>query len=138
MDFRLRQATPEDAEAVVLMQTLAHEECYRHLLSPEFFQRRRATIPERVERRRAFLATDDPRILAFDAKGQLAGYADAGPGREDDAPEPVELYSIYTLRRMYGTGLGVLPEAGIPARRQAQHPPAGVGGTARVPAGPAG
>ena len=106
MDFELRQATPEDAEAVVLMQTLAHEECYRHLLSPEFFQRRRATIPERVERRRAFLATDDPRILAFDAKGQLAGYADAGPGREDDAPEPVELYSIYTLRRTYGTGLG--------------------------------
>lgn len=65
MDFQLRQATPEDAEAVVLMQTQAHEECYPHLLSAEFFQRRRASIPERVERRRPFLATDQPRIRAL-------------------------------------------------------------------------
>lgn len=106
MDFHLRQATPEDAETVVLMQTQAHEECYPHLLSPEFFRRRRASIPERVERRRAFLAVKDPRILAFDAGNQLVGYADAGPGREEDAPEALELYSIYTLRRTYGTGLG--------------------------------
>jgi len=106
MDFRLRQATPEDAEGVVLMQTRAHEECYPHLLSPAFFEQRRATIPERVARRRAFLDTEYPRILAFDADNQLVGYADAGPGREDDAPEALELYSIYTLRHTYGTGLG--------------------------------
>lgn len=106
MDFLLRQATPEDAEAVVLMQTQAHEECYRHLLSPAFYERRRTTIPERVERRRAFLDTEEPRILAFGPSNQLVGYADAGPGREDDAPEALELYSIYTLRHTYGTGLG--------------------------------
>ena len=106
MDFRLRQARPEDAEAVVLMQTLAHEECYPHLLSADFFERRRASIPERVQRRRAFLDTGEPRILAFDAGNELVGYADAGPGREDDAPEALELYSIYMLRRTYGTGLG--------------------------------
>ncbi|UUL76194.1 GNAT family N-acetyltransferase [Pseudarthrobacter sp. Fe7] len=106
MDFELRQATPDDAGALVLMQTLAHEECYPHLLPPEFFRRRRESIPERVERRRAFLAVDEPRILALDANNQVVGYADAGPGREEDAPEPLELYSIYTLRRTYGTGLG--------------------------------
>lgn len=106
MDFELRQATPEDAEAVVLMQTLAHEECYADLLSPDFFRHRRASIPERVQRRRAFLATEEPRILAYDTNNDLVGYADAGPGREDDAPEALELYSIYTLRRTYGTGLG--------------------------------
>ena len=55
MDFQLRQATPDDAEAVVRMHTLAHEECYRHLLSPEFFRARRASVPERVERRRPHL-----------------------------------------------------------------------------------
>ncbi|MDT0169825.1 hypothetical protein [Pseudarthrobacter sp. BRE9] len=78
MDIQLRQATPEDAEAVVLMQTQAHEECYPHLLSVEFFRRLRPSIRERVERRRAFLA----RILAWDANNHLLGYADAGPGRE--------------------------------------------------------
>lgn len=106
MDFRLRQATPEDAEAVVLMHTLAHEECYPHLLSAEFFRRRRASIRERVERRRASLATGEPRILALDADNELVGFADAGPGRDDDGPETMELYSLYTLRRTYGTGLG--------------------------------
>jgi|SRR3954469_5374103 GNAT superfamily N-acetyltransferase len=106
MDFRLRQAAPEDAEAVVLMQTLAHEECYAHLLSGGFFRHRRASMPERVQRRRAFLDTGEPRILALDADNEVVGYADAGPGREDDAPEARELYSIYTLRRTYGTGLG--------------------------------
>lgn len=106
MDFRLRQATPRDAEAVVLMQTLAHEECYPHLLSADFFRRRRAAIPERVERRRTFLDTAEPRVLALDADDTIVGYADAGPGREDDRPEELELYSIYTLRRTYGTGLG--------------------------------
>ncbi|WP_235010515.1 hypothetical protein [Arthrobacter sp. SLBN-112] len=80
MDYQLRQATPEDAEAVVLMQTQAHEECYPHLLSTEFFRRRRASIPERVERRWPFLATDQPRILALDANNQVVGYADPGPG----------------------------------------------------------
>ena len=106
MDFQRRQATPEDAEAVVLMQTLAHEECYPHLLSPGFFRGRRASIPERVARRRPHLAVADPRIIAVDASNELVGFADAGPGRDDDGPEALELYSIYTLRRTYGTGLG--------------------------------
>ena len=106
MDFQLRQATSDDAEAVVRMHTLAHEECYPHLLSPEFFRARRASIPERVERRRPHLDVPDPRIIALDAGGEVVGLADAGPGRDEDGPEELELYSIYTLRRTHGTGLG--------------------------------
>lgn len=106
MDYQLRQATPEDAEAVVGMHTLAHEECYPHLLSKEFFRARRANIPERVERRRPHLDVPDPRIIALDADGEVVGLADAGPGRDEDGPEELELYSIYTLKRTHGTGLG--------------------------------
>jgi GNAT superfamily N-acetyltransferase len=117
MDFHLRQATADDAGAVVLMQTLAHEECYPHLLSAAFFRHRRASIPERVERRRPFLAVTDPRIIALDSNNEVVGFADAGPGREADAPEALELYSIYTLRRTYGTGLGAaLMQAAIGSR----------------------
>lgn len=106
MDFQLRQAGPDDAEAVVRMHTLAHEECYAHLLSPEFFRARRDSIPERVERRRPHLDVPDPRIIALDADGEVVGLADAGPGRDEDGPVELELYSIYTLARTYGTGLG--------------------------------
>lgn len=106
MDYRIRQATPEDAEALVLMHTLVHEECYGDMLSAEFFRGRRASIPERVERRRPSLAGSDPRMIAVDADGELVGFADAGPGRDEDGPEALELYSLYTLRRTHGSGLG--------------------------------
>jgi ribosomal protein S18 acetylase RimI-like enzyme len=106
MDYVLRQATPGDAEAVVLMHTLAHEECYPHLLSPAFFAARRDAIPERVARRRNHLDVQDPRILALDANNEVVGFADAGPGRDEDGPVPLELYSIYLLARAQGIGLG--------------------------------
>jgi ribosomal protein S18 acetylase RimI-like enzyme len=106
MDYVLRQATPEDAEAVVLMHTLAHEECYPHLLSPAFFAARRKAIPERVDRRRTYLDVADPRIIAVDANNEIVGLADAGPGRDGGGPVPLELYSIYILGRAQGTGLG--------------------------------
>jgi GNAT superfamily N-acetyltransferase len=106
MDYQLRQAGPEDAEAMVRMHTLAHEECYAHLLSPAFFRARRDSIPERVERRRPHLDVPDPRIIALDADGEVVGLADAGPGRDKDGPEELELYSVYTLRRTHGSGLG--------------------------------
>ena len=106
MDYVLRQATPEDAEAVVLMHTLAHEECYPHLLSPAFFAARRKAIQERVDRRRTYLDVADPRIIAVDANNEIVGLADAGPGRDGDGPVPLELYSIYILGRAQGTGLG--------------------------------
>ena len=106
MDYVLRQATPGDAEAVVLMHTLAHEECYSHLLSPAFFAARRQAVPERVARRRNHLDVEDPRILAVDANNEVVGFADAGPGRDEDGPVPLELYSIYLLGRAQGMGLG--------------------------------
>jgi GNAT superfamily N-acetyltransferase len=106
MDYQLRQATPEDAKAVVLMHTLSHEECYPDLLSPAFFAARREAIPERVDRRRTYLDVPHPRIIALDANDEVVGLADAGPGRDGDGPVPLELYSIYILARAQGRGLG--------------------------------
>ncbi|MET3203880.1 MULTISPECIES: GNAT family N-acetyltransferase [unclassified Arthrobacter] len=106
MDFLIRQATPEDAEAVVHMHTLAHEETYGDRLSAEFFRTRRASIPERVQRRRPYLAGSDPRVIAMGTNNEVVGLADSGPGRDEDGPEALELYSLYTLRRTHGSGLG--------------------------------
>jgi GNAT superfamily N-acetyltransferase len=105
MDYQLRQATPEDAGAVVHFHTLAHEQSYGHLLSPAFFRGRRASIRERVEQRRPHLAGADPRIVAVDGNNNIVGLADAGPGRDDNGPANLELYSIFALRHTYGTGL---------------------------------
>jgi GNAT superfamily N-acetyltransferase len=107
MEYRIRQATTDDADAVVRMHTRAHEECYGHLLPSDFFAGRRASIPERVKRRRPHLESTEPRIIALDEDNEIVGFADAGPGRDEDRPQDLELYAIYTLRRTYGTGLGV-------------------------------
>jgi GNAT superfamily N-acetyltransferase len=106
MEYRIRQATADDADAVVRMHTQAHEECYGHLLPADFFAGRRARIPERVKRRRPHLESTEPRIIALDADNEIVGFADAGPGRDEDRPQELELYAIYTLSRSYGTGLG--------------------------------
>lgn len=106
MDFQFRQATPDDAEAVVRMHTQAHQESYAGLLPAEFFAGRRRSMPERTEQRRPYLASPDPRLLAFDADGELVGLADAGPGRQPGWQHRLELYSLYTLQRTHGSGLG--------------------------------
>ena len=91
---------------MVHMHTMAHEECYAYQLSPEFFRARRASIPERIEQRRQFLAAPAPRFIALDESTEVVGLADAGPGLDDDRPEHLEVYAIYILRRTYGSGLG--------------------------------
>ena len=106
MEYRIRQAAPDDADALVRMHTLAHEECYGHVLPAGFFAARRAGIAERVERRRPFLESSEPRLIALDACGDIVGFADAGPGRDADRPRELELFAIYTLNRTYGSGLG--------------------------------
>jgi ribosomal protein S18 acetylase RimI-like enzyme len=106
MEYRIRRATADDADAVVRMHTQAHEECYGHLLPPDFFAGRRASIPERVKKRRPYLAGTEPRIIALDSDDEIVGFADAGPGRDEDRPQELELYAIYTLSRSHGTGLG--------------------------------
>ena len=59
------------------------------------------------EKRRPYLDSAQPRIIALDESNEIIGFADAGAGRDDDLPVELELYSIYTLRRTHGTGLGV-------------------------------
>ena len=106
MPYRIRQATPADAEAIVRMHTAAHEECYAHLLPSTFFAGSRESIRERIEQRGPYLASTDPRLVAHDEAGEVVGLADAGTARDPDLVGIPELYRIYTLSRTYGSGLG--------------------------------
>ncbi|MCB5275538.1 hypothetical protein BJG92_03089 [Arthrobacter sp. SO5] len=114
MRYRISQTTPADAEAVVRMHTAAHEESYGHLLPSTFFASHRDSIAERIDQRRMFLASEDPRLVAHDEAGEVVGLADAGPARDPEMLGIPELYRIYTLSRTHGSGLGTqLLEAAI-------------------------
>jgi len=114
MEYTIRHATADDADALVRMHTAVHEECYGHLLPAAFFAARRASLAERTERRRRHLDSVEPRIIALDNNDGIVGFADAGPARDEGRAGELELYSLYTCHRTYGSGLGAaLLEAAI-------------------------
>lgn len=107
MTIKLRTATVDDAEAVMRLHLRCHEEVYGRHLPPEFFTMRQETLPGRVENLRKGIAAGHVPTLAYD-DGGLAGLAAGGPAQHPDAPVPVELYMIYTLERVHGSGAGQL------------------------------
>jgi GNAT superfamily N-acetyltransferase len=104
--FSLRRATPDDAEAMVRMHLAAWRESYGQLLPEEFFAVREAELPARILRQRDYLLGPAKPQLAFDDGGRLVGMAVSGPRRDPDGPCALELHMLYTLRRVYGTGVG--------------------------------
>jgi hypothetical protein len=55
MDFTLRPAVVDDAEAMTRMHIQSWRESYGHLLPPEFFAKQEATLPDRIYRRNGFV-----------------------------------------------------------------------------------
>ncbi|SEJ47361.1 Ribosomal protein S18 acetylase RimI [Arthrobacter sp. yr096] len=106
MDFTLRPATVDDAEAMALMHVQSWKESYGRLLPPEFFEKQEAALPHRIERYRDFIAAGHTRLLAHDSEGHLVGLGAAGPGQDEDSPCERELFMLYTLERIHGRGVG--------------------------------
>lgn len=106
MEFTLRRATVDDAETMVRMHIKSWRESYAGLLPEDFFAEREGAIAAHIERQRASIAGPVVPLLAHDHDGELVGIAVAGPARDEDAPCRLELYMLYTLRRVYGTGVG--------------------------------
>ncbi|MFJ6537360.1 GNAT family N-acetyltransferase [Paenarthrobacter sp. NPDC091711] len=106
MDFTIRPATVDDAEAMALMHVQSWKESYGRLLPPEFFEKQEAALANRIERYRAFIAAGHTRMLAHDPDGHLVGLGAAGPGQDEDGPCERELFMLYTLERVHGRGVG--------------------------------
>jgi len=106
MDFTLRPATVDDAEAMALMHIQSWRESYGHLLPEEFFEKQQAALPDRIQRYRDYIAAGHTRMLAHDPDGLLVGIGAAGPGRDEDSPCERELFMLYTLERIHGRGVG--------------------------------
>mgnify|MGYP002804701081 CR=1 FL=1 len=105
MTISLRQATAEDAEAVMTLHLRCHEEAYGRHLPDEFFDERRAGLADRIESFRNRNVAGFGTTLAYDGDS-LVGLAAGGSAREEHAPADVELYMIYTLKSAYGSGAG--------------------------------
>jgi GNAT superfamily N-acetyltransferase len=109
MKRMIREATPDDADALGRMHHASWREAYAELLPEGFFS------PEgerdRIERWRRILASPSDSVALRIAvrDDEVVGFASAGPSRPNEtAGAPVrerELWSVYVLASEYGTGL---------------------------------
>jgi ribosomal protein S18 acetylase RimI-like enzyme len=106
---KIRNAGPEDAEALARVRSLSWQSAYDGLLPAELIQA--ATRPDGGERQREFLQADPARhaLLAEDG-GSPVGMAAYGPGRSVESGEGgeagAELYVIYVLPEYWSRNVG--------------------------------
>ena len=103
----VRDAVPDDAEAMALVHVRTWQAAYAHIFPPERLAA--LSAERRTDNWRVWIATPEPRTHRFvteDGDG-VCGIASLGPARDEDEPaETGELYAIYVLPRAWGTGAG--------------------------------
>jgi ribosomal protein S18 acetylase RimI-like enzyme len=107
MPVRIREATPQDAEAISGIHVRAWQAAYRGQLSDEYLDGLR--VEDRLEMHRAALGSPPPeyRMWVADDAGRPVGFAVTGKSQDADAEErTAELYAIYLEPEHMGTGLG--------------------------------
>jgi GNAT superfamily N-acetyltransferase len=104
-DVSIRQAVPADAASLARLHLDVWDDAYTGLMPQGILDDRREEVAERVARWREILAGRRPIWVAEDADG-LVGLASAGPARDNDMDELLELYSLYARASYWGTGVG--------------------------------
>jgi GNAT superfamily N-acetyltransferase len=99
----IRDAGPEDAEALARVRSLSWRSAYDGMLSPALIEV--ATGPDGAERQRTFL-TEEParRALLAEDDGAAVGMAVYGPDRHPGGD--AELYVIYVLPEYWSKKVG--------------------------------
>jgi len=101
----LRRAEPADAEALAHLHLDVWDDAYTGLMPQGILDDRRERVDERVERWRDILTEPRPTWVAEDAEG-LIGFASAGPARDNDVDDLLELYSLYVRASYWDAGVG--------------------------------
>jgi ribosomal protein S18 acetylase RimI-like enzyme len=99
----VRDARPEDAEAIVRVRARGWQAGYAHVFPAEALEWMPADGGSDYWAR--WLANPPPRsaVLVAEAEGSVAGFVSVGPARGEDSGE---LYAIYVDPRHWGAGLG--------------------------------
>ena len=111
----LRPATPADADAVAAVHVASWRSIYAGLLPEGLIGAQ--TLERRRRQWRSLLRAPGQRTWVAELAGEVVGFCNAGPARDDDLPEGVgEVYAIYLLAGVWRRGLGrALWRAGVEA-----------------------
>jgi GNAT superfamily N-acetyltransferase len=101
----LREARPEDAEAMADLNVRAWQAAFAGLVPQALLDGQR-TEP-RVRYWQEHLPSQPPeRTWVVERGGRVVGLAHLGPSRDPNAPEAAELYGMYVEPEAVGTGAG--------------------------------
>ncbi len=101
----IRRATPDDASALAHLHLDVWDDAYTGLMDQSVLDARRANVGHRIQGWREILAEHDRTLLAVGPDG-LVGFAEAGPGRDNDLAVDLELMALYVRAAWWGTGIG--------------------------------
>lgn len=107
MPVRIREATPQDAEAIAGIHVRAWQTAYRGQLSDDYLDQLR--VDERLDMHRAALEAPpaEYRMWVAEDSGHPVGFAVTGKSQDADAEDrTAELYAIYLEPEQLGTGVG--------------------------------
>jgi ribosomal protein S18 acetylase RimI-like enzyme len=99
----IRQATPEDAEAIARVHIRTWQGAYAHVFPPE--ELAAISLEVRTRSWRTILGRSS-RTHVAEAGGEIVGFAGAGPSRDEDGDGIGELYAIYVDPDHWGSGAG--------------------------------
>lgn len=102
----IRSATPADAAGIAAVHVASWLTTYRGIVPDAYLST--LSVEQRAEARARMLAAPRPGVVSVvaEADGEIIGFADAGPGRDDFPGYPGELYAIYVLQSYQGHGIG--------------------------------
>jgi GNAT superfamily N-acetyltransferase len=112
MHPEIRRAVVEDAEAAAWCHLLCWREAYDGLVEPDVLAERTSDIDRRIERWTTHIGAGRIHWIALNpadspsVQERVIGFAVPGPSRDEDAPTPLELLSIYARKAWWVTGLG--------------------------------
>jgi len=104
-DVSIRQAVVADAEPLAHLHVDVWDDAYTGLMPQGILDDRREKVAERVGRWRDILDGTQPTWVAEGSDG-LIGFASAGPARDNDMDELLELWALYVRASSWGTGVG--------------------------------
>lgn len=110
--FKLRNASAKDTSGIASVHVTAWQEAYAGLIGKRFLST--LSVEKRREAWAKTLSGEDPiygqssvKVLEDD-KGEIVGFASGGTARGDIPNHDCEVYAIYLLKKLKGTGLGSL------------------------------
>lgn len=103
-DYEIRHPRMDEAKEIAAVHIKSWEQAYAGQLPERFWDE--SAYEQRVESWREMLANPAhrARTRVVESAGDIVGFAQIGPPREDDIEVEHELYAIYLLEEHQGTG----------------------------------